>query len=153
MKKLRALMRINFFSQQNDTKIINFEESVLILWPFFWGNVIFKLCHFCLKVTIDVPKISIVGSPFGSCFENEDSMNKRSIHYVTLQCYNPGEATQRNSLDLKRDFLYKRSNFLKLTLLQKNVSRIKTPSLKLLISVSFCWKNNFLRINALTNLI
>ena len=40
---------IEFFSQQNDTKIINFDEGVLILWPFFWGNVIFKICHFCLK--------------------------------------------------------------------------------------------------------
>ena len=49
MKKLCALMRIEFFSQQNDTKIINFDEGVLILWPFFWGNVIFKICHFCLK--------------------------------------------------------------------------------------------------------
>ena len=29
--------------------------------------------------------------------KNEDSMNKESIHYVTLQCYNPGEASQRNS--------------------------------------------------------
>ena len=49
MKELCALMRTEFFSQQNDTKIINLDEGVLILWPFFWGNVIFKLCHFCLK--------------------------------------------------------------------------------------------------------
>ena len=42
-------MRIKFFSQQNDTKNINFDEGVLILWPFFWGNVIKKICHFCLK--------------------------------------------------------------------------------------------------------
>ena len=34
MKKLCALLRINFFSQQNDTKIVNFDEGVLILWPF-----------------------------------------------------------------------------------------------------------------------
>ena len=49
MKKLCALLRIKFFSQQDDTKIVNFDESVLILWPFFWGNVIFKICYFCLK--------------------------------------------------------------------------------------------------------
>ena len=42
-------VRIKFFSQQNDTEIINFDVGVLILWPFFWGNVIFKICHFCLK--------------------------------------------------------------------------------------------------------
>ena len=35
IKKLCAIMRIEFFSQQNDTKIINFDEGVLILWPFF----------------------------------------------------------------------------------------------------------------------
>ena len=36
-------MRIEFFSQQNDTNIINFDEGILILWPLFWGNVIFKI--------------------------------------------------------------------------------------------------------------
>ena len=35
MKKLCALLRINFFSQQDDTKIVNVDEDVLILWPFF----------------------------------------------------------------------------------------------------------------------
>ena len=34
-------MRIEFFSKQNDTKIINFDEGVLILWPFF-----LRQCHF-----------------------------------------------------------------------------------------------------------
>ena len=42
-------MHIKFFLQQYDTKIINFDEGVLILWLFFWGNVIFKICHSCLK--------------------------------------------------------------------------------------------------------
>ena len=42
-------MRIEFFFQQNYTKIINFDEGILILWQFFWGNVIFKICYFCLK--------------------------------------------------------------------------------------------------------
>ena len=35
IKKLCALMSIEFFFQQNDTKIINFDGGVLILWPFF----------------------------------------------------------------------------------------------------------------------
>ena len=35
MKKMCTLMRIEFFSQQSDTKIINFDEGVLILLPFF----------------------------------------------------------------------------------------------------------------------
>ena len=35
MKKLCALLRIKFFFQQDDTKIVNFGEGVLILEPFF----------------------------------------------------------------------------------------------------------------------
>ena len=57
MKKLCALLHIKFFSLQDDTKIVNFDEGVLILWPFFWGNVIFKICPSISKVTIYIPKI------------------------------------------------------------------------------------------------
>ena len=57
MKRLCALLRIEFFSQQDDTKIINFDEGNLIPWPFFLGNVIFKICSSISKVTIYVPKI------------------------------------------------------------------------------------------------
>ena len=57
MKKLCTLLRIKFFSQQDDAKIVNFDEGVLILWPFFWGNVISKICPSISKVTIYVPKI------------------------------------------------------------------------------------------------
>ena len=35
VKKLCALLRIKFFSQQDDTKIVNFDEGVLLLWPYF----------------------------------------------------------------------------------------------------------------------
>ena len=35
MKELCALLHIKFFSKQDDTKIVNFDEGVLILWPFF----------------------------------------------------------------------------------------------------------------------
>ena len=38
-----------FFFLQIDTKINDFDEGVLILEPFFWGNVIFKICSFCIK--------------------------------------------------------------------------------------------------------
>ena len=57
MKKLCASSRIKFFSQQDDTKNANFDEGVLILWPLFWCNVIFKICTSISKVTIYVPKI------------------------------------------------------------------------------------------------
>ena len=50
MKKLCALLHIKFFFQQDDTKIVNFDEGVSILIePFFWGIVIFKICSFCIK--------------------------------------------------------------------------------------------------------
>ena len=101
MKKLCTLLCTEFFSQQNDTKIINFDEGVLILWSFFWGNVIFKICHFCLKShnwrTANFHCLAPPGKVSALALKNEDSMNKRSIHYVTLQRYNPGEATRRNS--------------------------------------------------------
>ena len=42
-------MSRTFFFQQNDTKINDFDEGVLILEPFFWDNVIFKICSFCIK--------------------------------------------------------------------------------------------------------
>ena len=31
------------------TQISDFDEGVLILEPFFWSNVIFKICFYCIK--------------------------------------------------------------------------------------------------------
>ena len=45
-------MSRTFFSQQNDTKINDFDEGVLILEPFFWGNAIVKICSFGIKSNI-----------------------------------------------------------------------------------------------------
>ena len=42
-------MNRTFFFLQIDTKINDFDEGILILEPFFWGNVIFKICSFCIK--------------------------------------------------------------------------------------------------------
>ena len=49
MKKLCALLRKQIFFQQDNPKIVTFDEGVLILEPFFWGNVIFKICTFCIN--------------------------------------------------------------------------------------------------------
>ena len=57
MKKLCALLRIKLFSQQDDTKIVNFDEGVLIqsvsfpYLPFYLRNLNlrtenFPLCGF-----------------------------------------------------------------------------------------------------------
>ena len=55
--------------------------------------------------------------------------------------YNTGELLKEIPPYLKHGFWYKRSKYLKLiTLPQKNGSRIKTPSSKSLILVSFCRK-------------
>ena len=61
------------------------------------------------KVTIDVPKISIVLLPQVSALalKSEDSMSKEKHSLRTLQCYNPWEAT----LYLNHDFWYKKANF------------------------------------------
>ena len=48
-KLVSAVMSRTFFFQQNDTKINDFDEGVLILEPFFWVNVIFKIRTFCFK--------------------------------------------------------------------------------------------------------
>ena len=120
------------FFQQDDIKIINFDEGVLILWPFFWGNVIFKICHFCLKSHNWCPKIihclASPGKVSALALKNsKTAWIKRSIHYyAALQS---GEGTQRNSSILPQSwFLIQKKSILKMTLLQKNGSRIKTPS-------------------------
>ena len=48
MKKLCALLRIKFFSQQDDTKIVNFDEAVLILCPFFCFSEAMSFSRFAL---------------------------------------------------------------------------------------------------------
>ena len=65
-------MRRKFFFQQNDTKINDFDEGVLILEPFFWSNVIFQICFFCIK-SHDIK----VGRNFFECLPR----------IVTLQSY------------------------------------------------------------------
>ena len=152
IKKVVCIIAYKILFPARWPKIVNFDEGVLILWPFFWGNVIFKICPSISKVTIYVPKISIVWLPRVKCllllWKAKPAWIKRSIHYVTLQYYNPGELLKEIPPYLKQ-----KEHILKMTLLQKNGSRIKTPSSKSLILVSFCRKNNILLINALTNLI
>ena len=53
-KRMCALLCITFFPQQDDTKIINSDEGVLILRPVLYkANVIFKICPSISKITID----------------------------------------------------------------------------------------------------
>ena len=147
----------------------------LILMKAFWFYSRFseamsfsKFAMSVSKVTIDVPKFPIVWLPRVKCllllWNTKTAWIKRSIHYVTLQHYNPGEATQRNSSLPQSWLLIQKKQILKMTLPQKIGSRIKIQFFqfnsiqflfhfsKSLILMSFCWKKYFLRINALTNL-
>ena len=57
MKTLCALLHIKFFSQQDDTKIVNFDEGVLILWPFSEAMSFSRFALSISKVTIYISKI------------------------------------------------------------------------------------------------
>ena len=100
INKLSPLLRIIFF-QQDDNKIINFDKGVLILRPYFCGNVIFKMCHFCLKSHNCRPKIfHCLASPIkvsALALKNEDSMNKEKHSLRNSAVLQSGEGTQRNS--------------------------------------------------------
>ena len=125
-------------------------------------TVFLRQCHFQslpllsqksrLTYTANFHCLAPPGKVPALALKNKDSMNKEKHHYVTLQRYNPGEATERNSSRPQSWLLIEKKHILKMTLPQQNGSRIKTPSSKLIL-VSVRWKKNFLRINALTNLI
>ena len=104
----------------------------LILMKAFWICVCFseamsisKFATSVSKVTIDVPQISIVWLPRVKylllLWKTKTAWIKRCIHYVTLQCYNPGEATQRNSSRPQSWLLIEKQIF-KMTLAQKKMA-------------------------------
>ena len=92
MKDLCASMHLKLFFQQDDTKIVDFDESILILWPFFWGNVIFKICHSCLNShnwrTENFHCLAPRGKLSALALKSEDSMNKEKhslYNFAVLQ--------------------------------------------------------------------
>ena len=116
INKLCALLRTKFFFQQDDTKIINFDEGILILWPFSETMSFSKFASSISKVTT-YRKFPIVWLPLVKCllllWKTKTAWIKRSIYYVTLQCYNPGKAPKEIPPSLNRDFWYRRSKFWK----------------------------------------
>ena len=118
MKKLCALLRIEFFSQQNDTKIINLMKAFWFYGRFFWGNVLFKICHFCLKShnwrTTNFHCLAPPGKLSALALKNEDSMNKEKHslrNFVVLQ--SRGSYSKKFLPTSNCDFWQKRSKFLK----------------------------------------
>ena len=68
MKKLCPLFRMKFFFHQDDTKIINFDEGVLILYGHSYEAMSFsKFVTSVSKVTMTYRKISIVWLPRVNC--------------------------------------------------------------------------------------
>ena len=138
-------------------------RSLIFMKAFWFYGRFLRQCHFqnlllpSQKSQLWLSrKISFVWLPRVKCLfllcKTKRAWIKRSIHYVTLQCYTfGGAATHRYSSVPQSWFLIQKKQIVKMTLPEKNGSRIKTLSSKSLILVLFCWKKNFLHINALTN--
>ena len=137
-----------FFFQQNDTKINDFEEGVLILELFFWSNVIFKICFFYIKShdwgreeflwvpSPDCNTAKLRNDCFSLCMVSSFSKQEQTLY--------PGKPTMEKNSVRQLWLLRQKWQFLKMTLPQKNGHRIKTPSSKLMVLVSSCWKKNFI---------
>ena len=114
INKLCPLLRIKFFFQQDDTKII-LMKAFGFYGRFSEAMSFSKFATSVSKVTIDVPKMSIVWLPRVKCLllfcKTKTARTKRSLHYVILQCYNPEKALKEIPHYLNRDFCYKRSKF------------------------------------------
>ena len=73
---------------------------------------------------------------------------KRSIQLRNFAALQSGGATRRNTSRPQTWLLIQKEQILKITLPQKNGSRIKTPSSKLTILVSSCWEKHYTNNNA-----
>ena len=117
INKLCPLLRIQFFFQENDTKIIYFHEGFWFYGCFTEAMSFSKFATFVSKVTIDVRKLFIVWLPRVKCllllWKTKTAWIKRSIHYVILPCYNLGKALKEIPPYLNCDFWYKRNKFWK----------------------------------------
>ena len=119
MKNLCALLRIEFFFEQDDTKIVNFDEGVWFCGRFSEAMSFSRFALLSQKSQFTYRIFSIVWLPLVNCQlllckAKPAWIIKRSIHYVTLQHYNPGELLKEIPPYLKRDYWYKRSKFWKL---------------------------------------
>ena len=71
-------MSRTFFFQQQDTKISDFDvKGILILEPFFWGNVIFKIFEICSYLA-ETAKLAL--SP-----QSSQSGNYRAVVALSIQ--------------------------------------------------------------------
>ena len=123
---------VHYFVYNSFSSNITPRSLILILGPFFWGNVIFKICHLGLKSRNDVPNnfhcLASPGKVSALALKNEFSMNKEKHSLRNSAVLQSGEGTQRNSSLPQSWLLIQKKQILKMTLLQINGSRIKTWS-------------------------
>ena len=131
--------------------INDFDGGVLILEPFFWSNVIFKICFFCIK-SHDCGREEFLWVPSPDC--NTAELNA-SLYSCCLrfskqeQTLYPGKPNNgKNFGDVNVTFEIEVANFENDIASEKRPYRIKTPSSKLMILVSSCRKKNFIHNNA-----
>ena len=142
-------MSRTFFFQQNDTNINDFDEVVLILQPFSWGNIIFKICSFCIKSHVSgreeflwvAPPECNAAKLRNECF----SLFMLASLYRARADTLPGESKQWTIFRyVNCDFWDRRANLGNYIASEK---RIEIPSSKLAILVSSCWENIYIRNN------
>ena len=123
MKKLCALLCTDSFPSKMTPRSLILMKTFWFYGHFSEAMSFFKFATSVSEVTIDVPQISIVWLPRVKCllllWKTKTAWIKRSIHYVTLQRYNPGEATRRNSSRPQSWLLIEKKQILKMTLPQK----------------------------------
>ena len=134
--KLCALLRIKFLFQQDDTRIIHFDEGVWFYGCFSEAMSFSKFATSVSKVTIDVPKIFHCWLPQVKCLlllwktKGECNVSKEKHSLRNSAVLQSREGTQRNSTLPQSWLLIQKKQIFKMTLLQKNGSRIKMPSSK-----------------------
>ena len=117
INKLCPLLRIKLFSNKMTPRSLILMKAFGFYGSFSEAMSFSKFATSVAKVTIDVPKMSIVWLPRVKCLlllgKTKTAWIKRSIHYVILQCYNPGKAFKEIPHYLNRDFWYcaKEANF------------------------------------------
>ena len=124
MKKLCGLLRIESCSEQDDTKSFILMKAFWFCGHFSEAMSFSRFALLSQKSQFTYRKFSIVWLPRVKCqlllCKAKPAWTiKRSIHYITLQHYNPGELLKEISPYLKRDFWYKRRKFWKLHCLRK----------------------------------
>ena len=95
--------------------------AIFKIWPFLSqkSQFTYRIFSIVWLSNVNTPRLGKFLPKLLLCKAKSAWIIKRSIHYVTLQHYNPGELLKKIPPYLKRDFWYKRSKFWKLHCLRK----------------------------------